>query len=279
MVELVDPIRDAILKELLQFRKQAGHPGPHRLDGLFHIVEALGDGIPERAFDEFAQMYENLGRDPETNVGAYFYLCGWSVGLNTIDERRLRYVAEHYAGEISAPWRRAKKGASELATIIRDRDETNRPSAVVSIFQSGAAFQPVLDFTMAFESWQPPAVLVNGENIDLDFHIHKDPKRDDRYTRRFVLPEARLETSVKHGEQMGRVFVHWPMPVWPTWRLLAWVPEPQVLPQMRTVRNRAVEVSLSWWPASPDGRTEPSYLTDEYARGPVAERCAHFLRR
>ncbi|MBD8207790.1 hypothetical protein IFU08_12400 [Microbacterium sp. CFBP 8790] len=244
MVKVVDPIRDAIVKELLQFRKQPGYPGPHRLDGLFHLVEALGEGIPERAYDELSRLYEGIGRDPDTDVGAYFYLCGWNVGLGTIDERRLRYVAEHYAGEISAPWRRAKKGMYELATIIRDRDETDRPSVVVSIFQSGAAFQPILDFTMAYESWQPPIVIVNGVTIDLDFHVHKDPEHDERYIRRFVLPDAPLDTTVGYGEQMGRIFVHWPMPVWPTWRLLAWVAEPRILAQMRTVRNRAIEIAL-----------------------------------
>lgn len=247
MVDVVDPIRDAIMKELMLFRKQPGHPGPHRLDGLFHLIEALGEGIPERAFDELTRLYEDLGRDPETTVGAFFYLCGWNVGLGTIEERRARYIAEHYSGEKTAPWRRATKGLHELATLIRDRDETDRPSVVVSIFQSGAAFQPILDFAMAHESWQPPIVIVNGEKVDLAFHVHKDPKRDDRYTRRFVLPEAPLDTTVRIGEQMGRIFVHWPMPVWPTWRLLAWVPEPRILAQMRTVRNRAVEVSLSRW--------------------------------
>ena len=190
MVTLTDPVREEIAKELKQFRRGSGHPGAHRLNGLFHLAEALGDGIPERAFDELSRLHDEHGTDPMTNIGAYFYLSGWGVGLGTIDERRLRYVAEHYAGEISTPWRRAERGIAELATIIRDREETIRPWAFVSLFQSGVKVQPVLDFTMGYESWQPAQVFIDGDEVELDFHFHKATEQNGRYSRRFVLPEA-----------------------------------------------------------------------------------------
>lgn len=48
-------------------------------------------------------------------------------------------------------------------TLIRDRDEHARPRAFVSVFQSGNAFQPVLDFNLRKEAWEHPVVEIDGE--------------------------------------------------------------------------------------------------------------------
>lgn len=256
MVELKDPPRDEIRAELREFRKGNGAPGAHRLASLFYLTEALGDGIPERAFDQLARYHDKLGRDPMTNIGAFFYLAGWSVGLDSVDERRRLYVDEHYAGDVSTPWRRSERGIAELAGLIRDRSESHRPWAFVSVFQSGAMFQPVLDFNMGYESWQPPEVFIDHEPVSLDFHLHRDSGQDGRFTRRIVLPESPLRTDAGFAEAMATVRVRWPMPVWPTWSLLSWTADPRILTHMRTFRERAVEVSLQWWRQTPADKTE-----------------------
>ena len=255
MVTLTDPVRDEIAKELKQFRKGSGHPGPHRLNGLFHLTEALGDGIPEKAFDELSRLRHEYGVDPMTNIGAYFYLSGWDIGLGTIDERRARYVAEHYAGEITAPWRRAEKGIAELATIIRDREETSRPWAFVSLFQSGGKVQPVLDFTVGHESWNAAQVFIDGDEIDLHFHFHKESEQNGRYSRRFVLPETTLRTDAAFAENMVALRVRWPMPVWPVWSVASWTADPRILTHVRTFRERSIEVALQWWRQTPADET------------------------
>jgi hypothetical protein len=245
MVELKDPTLDAIVRELVIFRKGEGHPTVARMTGLFYLNEALGEGIPERAFTALGRLYEKYGTDPESAIGAYFYLSGWGVGLDSVDKRRYLYRDE-FLRDISTPLRRSKRGMRELAMIIRDGDERSRPWAVVSIFQSGDRFQPFLDFNLGYESWQPPMVFVSGEEVHVDFHLHRDPSNETRYAQRVVLPECGLDLGVPFGGQMGAVRVVWPMPVWPVWNLVAWVADPRIMTRLRTFRQRAVEASLEW---------------------------------
>lgn len=257
MVELKDPLHAELVRELTKFRKGAGLPDVVRLTGLFYLVESLGDGLPERAFEELSRLYEEFGTDPLTNVGAFFYLAGWGIGLDTVDQRRFRYVDEYLAANISTPWRRSTRGIKELAKIIRDRSEHSRPWAFVSIFQSKDTFQPVLDFNLGHESWQPPEVFIDGEAVPVDFHVHENTQEPGRYTRRIVLPESKLNLDVGFADTMAVVRVRWPMPVWPVWSVLSWTADPRIMTHLRTFRQRAVEVRLQWWretpPSSVDG--------------------------
>jgi hypothetical protein len=253
MVELKDPTLDAIVRELVIFRKGEGHPTVARLTGLFYLNEALGEGIPERAFTALGRLYEKYGTDPESAIGAFFYLSGWGVGLNSVDKRRYRYRDE-FLRDISTPLRRSTRGMRELAQIIRDSDEASRPWAVISIFQSGNSFQPVLDFNMGYESWRPTEVQLNGEEVATDFHVHAQPDDATRYTRRVVLQETALDLDAAFGERMGFLRVSWPMPVWPVWNVVSWTADPRVLTRLRTFRQRAVEVSLEWWHPSERAR-------------------------
>ncbi len=256
MAELTDPTRAELVTELRRFRRGDGEPAATRMTGLFYLVEALGDGIPERAFDELAVLYRDHGLDPLTNVGAYFYLAGWGVGLGSVDQRRTAYVTSHYASDVSTPWRRSERGINELVTLIRDRDEHSRPWAFVSIFQSGDKFQPVLDFNMREESWRPPTVQIDNELVDVNFHVHPHPTMPGFYTRRFVLPESTLQLDVRFAERMAVLRVGWNMPVWPVWSVFSWTADPRIAVHMRTFRERAVEVSLQWWRKTPPGGVE-----------------------
>jgi hypothetical protein len=255
MVDRIDPVRDEIARELGVFRKGAGKPGVHRIAPLFYLTEALGDGNPDEAMEELSRYQRELGQDPMSNIGAFFYLSGWGVGLDTIDARRARYLEEHYAGDISTPWRRSGRGIAELAAVIRDQSESHRPWAFVSLFQSGTTYQPVLDFNMSRESWQPAQVFIDGVQIDLDFHFHADTEDATRLTRRFVLPESPLRTDVGFGEAMAAIRVRWPMPVWPTWSLFTWTADSRIMTHMRVFRGRAVEASIQWWHGTPAGQT------------------------
>jgi hypothetical protein len=256
MIDITDPIKDELIRELRVFRRGVGVPAASRMAGLFYLVESLGDGVPERAFDALTRLHDDLGRDPVTNAGAFFYLSGWDIGLGSVEQRRMRYVDEHFASDVSTPWRRSERGIDELAVLIRDRNEHHRPWVFVSIFQSGARFQPVLDFNFGHESWVPPRAFIDADEVDLDFHGHKDTEGKRGYTRRIVLPESPLETDVQFGEPMAVVRVSWPMPIWPVWSLLSWTADPRILTHMRTFRERSVEVSLQWWRQTPPDQTE-----------------------
>jgi hypothetical protein len=256
MAHLKDPTRDEIIRELRFFRRGDGAPTAVRMTGLFYLTEALGDGIPERAFDELAVLYDRHGQDPITSIGAFFYLAGWGVGLGSVDQRRQDYVANHFAGDVSTPWRRSERGIAELANLIRDRDEHSRPWAFVSVFQHKNTFQPFLDFNLGYESWQKPTVFINGDEIVIEFHLHQDPEDKHRYTRRIVLPEGPLNLDVGFGEPMAVVRVVWPMPVWPVWSVASWTADPRIMTHLRTFRQRAVEVTLQWWRRTPPGEVE-----------------------
>ncbi|MGO4299343.1 hypothetical protein [Leifsonia sp. RAF41] len=251
MAASVDPVRDELVRELRQFRKGSGEPTAARLGGLFYLTEALGDGIPARAFDELAVYRRDLGADPTSAIGAFFYLSGWGIGLDSVDQRRSRYRDEFFT-DVSTAWRRSQRGISQLVSLIRDRDEQARPWAFVSVFQSGSRFQPVLDFNLRYESWTPPLVFVDGSPVEVNFHLHPHPTVADMYTHRMVLPESPLNINVSFGERMAVLRVAWSMPVWPVWSVLSWTADPLIMTHLRTFRERAVEVSLQWW-----GRSRP----------------------
>lgn len=256
MVQLKDPTHDEIVKELIRFRKGEGAPTVARLAGLFYLVESLGDGSPDMAFTELTRLYEEHGTDPLTNIGAFFYLSGWAVGLGTVNQRRDLYVTRHLAGDISTPLRRSNRGIEQLATLIRDRDEVSRPWAFVSIFQHKNMFQPFLDFNLGFESWQKPSVYVNGDEHHFDFVLHEDPATRNRYAKRIVMPETPLNLDVGFAETMSVVRVEWPMPIWPVWSVLSWTADPRIMTHLRTFRQRAVEVRLQWWRQTPPAQVE-----------------------
>jgi hypothetical protein len=250
-----DPIRDALVRELHTFRKGPGQPTMARLEGLSQLVDALGQGQPERAFEALRRYQLEVGADPESDIGAFYYLSGWGVGLDTVDARRTRYAGDFHC-DISTAWRRAERGIRQLVIYIRDHDENSRPWALISLFQSGNAFQPFLDFNLGYETWRPPVVTLNREVIPIDFHVHHNPDDDTRYTRRIVLPETPLKLDVDYGEPMARLRVAWAMPVWPLWQVGSWTADPRIVTMLRTYRERAVEVSLQWWKKTPAADVE-----------------------
>lgn len=253
--QIKDPVRDRLFAELRAFRKGSGHPTPDRLDDLFDLTEALGEGVIERAFEALQRYYEERGTDPETDIGAYFYLAGWEVGLDSIDQRRTRYAATFHC-DISTAWRRAERGLKQLRAVIRDNAERFRPWAIVSVFQSGEKFHPLLDFNLSYESWRPPVVRVNGEMVDdIDFHLHRDPEDDTRYTSRIIMPEYPLDLNAGFAQSMATIRVTWAMPAWPVWNAVAWTADPRIVTRLRTFRQRAVEVSLEWWSRAPANET------------------------
>lgn len=247
--KLVDPLRDGLERDLLVFRKGAGHPSPERMAELFDLTEALGDGIAERAFLELERYYGEYGTDPTTDIGAYFYLSGWDVGLETVNARKDQYYKD-YKKDISTSLRRSERGVTRLAALIRDHTEHSRPWCTISVFQTGSNFQAFLDFNLGYESWRPPRVWLNGEEVeDIELHLHRAEgqappwhESGTRYTSRTILPEVPL--IQEPGRPLGVVRVEWPMPVWPTWQTIGWTVDPQIHLQTRTFRQRMVEVSV-----------------------------------
>lgn len=242
----IDPIADQLKKDLRRLRRGEGEPSIERMTDLHTLTDALGEGIPSRAFDTLGRYRQQHGTDPETDIGAFFYMSGWGVGLSSVNRRRDRY-AEEFVCDISTAWRRSERGIAALVMMIRDHHENSRPWAFISIFQSGAAFQPFLDFNMGYEAWRPPVITLDGKTQEVDFHFHQNPEDRTRYTRRIILPESPLKLDVGFAETMATLRVVWEMPVWPVWQLGSWTADPRIFTRLRTFRQRAVEVTLEWW--------------------------------
>lgn len=261
MAALKDPVRDALLAELRALRKMPGLPAIDRLAGKVELIEALGYGDFERAWHRLLRLREEHGGDPETDIGAYFYLSGWDMGRDTLNQRIALYAAEFSCDERTG-LRRGDRGAAKLAAIIRDRAETNRPWGLITVFQSGDKADFIVRLMMAYESWRPAEIRVNGRDIaEPTFTLHKNPDVMGGYYYQLIAEAVPLDTSVGRGGTVASLVVHWPMPVWPTWQTAAYVADPRIIARTRTYRDRGVNVGLEWTQSEASARC-PALATD-----------------
>lgn len=223
-----------------------GWPAIERLSGQNELIEALGMGDVDRAWHRLQRLREEHGKNPESDIGAYFYLAGWDIGRETLDQRLTQY-AEEYLCEKRTALRRGDRGALKLATIIRDRSETNRPWGMISVFQGGASVDFIVRLMMAYESWRPAEIRMNDENVsEPTFTLHKNPDVMGGYFYQFVAQDLPLDTTEAGRSTMASIVVHWPMPVWPTWQTMTHVADPRIWIRTRTFRDRGFEVWLEW---------------------------------
>lgn len=242
----VDPTVDALVVELRRIRTGRGEPGPERLAGCDELIDCLGLGSLEHAWETLQRLYDQHGQDPETNIGAYFYTAGWRVGRDSMEQRLQQYTRQFHVSATRTPLRRSNAGAADLAQLIRDYSEHSRPWGFIFVFQSGPTADAICRFYIARESWRPPTIQVDGEPIPVDATHHRDPDRDGALYSQVIVPRFRLKLDVGPHEDLATVDVQWPMPVWPSWQLLTYLPDPRILGRMRTYRNRAVQIGLQW---------------------------------
>ena len=246
MAGLKDPVRDALFAELRALRKMPGPPAVDRLAGKDELIEALGMGDVDRAWHRLNRLRNEHGTDPKTDIGAYFYLSGWDVGGESLDHRIRKYAKVFHCNERTG-LRRGDRGAVNLAVIIRDEAERNRPWGLITVFQSGAKADFIVRLMMAYESWRPAEIRLNGQDIsEPTFTLHKNPDVTGGYYHQLIAEAVPLDTSVGKNGTMASLVVHWPMPVWPTWQTAAYVVDPRIITRTRTYRDRGVELRLEW---------------------------------
>ncbi|MCV7286722.1 hypothetical protein H7J87_15445 [Mycolicibacterium wolinskyi] len=233
------------MTELRAIRKMPGKPAIERLSGMNELVEALGMGDVARAWARLERLHQEYGSDPETDIGAYFYLAGWDVGRDSLEQRIGEY-ANKFACDKRTARRRGDRGARKLATIIRDRSESKRPWGLIALYQSGATVDFIVRLMMAYESWRPADIRLNGTDIaDPTFTMHKNPDVTGGYYHQLIAEAVPLDMSVAKGGTMASMVVHWPMPVWPTWQTAAHLADPRFAVWTRTYRDRGVELRLA----------------------------------
>lgn len=246
MADLKDPVRDGLVRELRVIRRMGGLPAVERLTGHTELIEALGNGDVARAWARLERLRVEDGTDPETDVGAYFYLAGWDVGRSTLDQRIAQY-ADQFCCDARTARRRGDRGAVKLAIIIRDRAETNRPWGLITLFQSGSKVDFIVRLMMAYESWRPAEIRLNEHDIsEPAFTLHRSPDVTGGYFHQLIAEGIALNTSVRKGDTMASLVVHWPMPVWPTWQTSAYVADQRLIVRTRTYRDRGISINLEW---------------------------------
>ncbi len=238
-------MRDALVTELRVIRKMPGLPTIERLTGQNELIDALGYGDVARAWARLERLREEHGSDPDTDIGAYFYLSGWQVGRDTLDQRIKQY-ADEFGYEERTARRRGDRGATKLGAIIRDRSETNRPWGLITLFQSGDKVDFIVRLMMAYESWRPAEIRLNGEDIsEPTFVLHKNPDVAGGYYYQLIVEAVPLKMRSGSGETMASLVVHWPMPVWPTWQTVAHIRDLSIVVQTRTYRDRGIGLNLA----------------------------------
>lgn len=203
-------------------------------------------GDVHRAWERLERLQNGYGNDQETDIGAYFYLAGWGVGRESLNQRIEQYAKSFHCNERTVV-RRADRGAVKLAVLIRDEAESSRPWGLLTLFQSGAKADVIVRLMLGFESWRPATVRVNGKDVsDPKFTIHRNEAVEGSFYHQIILQKVPLDLdALKHGT-MASASVHWPMPVWPTWQTVAYVADPRIVTRTRTFRNRGVELKLEW---------------------------------
>jgi hypothetical protein len=228
----------------------AGHPSIDRLSGQNDLVEALGYGDVERAWARFHRLRDEHGSDPQTDIGAYFYLAGWEIGRDTLDQRIMQYANEFPCNKRTA-LRRGDRGAVKLATLIRDQAETNRPWGLITLFQSGDKVDFIVRLMMAYESWRPAEIRINGEDVsNPTFTLHKNPDAPGGYYHQLIANGVPLDPTVAKGSTIASLVVHWPMPVWPMWQTVAHVADPKIVVRTVMYRDRGCGLRLETLPIS-----------------------------
>jgi hypothetical protein len=241
---LKDPVRDQLLTELRLVRKLPGFPDASRLTGQHELIDALGHGDVQRAWARLERLKDSYGADPETEIGAYFYTAGWEIGRETLTQRRAEYAKQFHCNDRTA-LRRSDQGLEELATIIRDEAEGNRPWGLITVFQSGAKADFIVRLMMAYESWRPAEIRLNGVDIsEPDFTLHKNSDVTGGYYYQLIAEAVPLDLSVPSGSTLASLVVHWPMPVWPTWQTAVYLANIRILLRTRTFRDRGVGICL-----------------------------------
>lgn len=273
---LKDPTLDRIITELRAMRR--GHGAwETRLAPMVWLVDAAGLGSVERAASALGDIRAEHGLDPESNIGAFFWLG--DIGCDTPEaslEQRLDAYGQTFHCDPRTALRRSDKGIHALAALLRDYSQQGRPEAMIWLFQSGVTATAVLDFVVDEQSVRPPVVTVNDVLQELpEFIGHRESHGTyDRYRARIILDDLPIRIDCGPYETCLSVQITWDMPIWPTWQLTSWIPDPHFVAQLHTHRHRAAEIRLLWKPEVSEltVKTRELHTTNEIL--PMKERFA-----
>ena len=97
------------------------------------------------------------------------------------------------------------------------------------------------------ESWRHPTIQLNGEDVTgPNFVVHRNPDVEGGLFHQHFAEGVPLNLNATKFERMLSLYVHWPMPVWPTWQIAAYVADPRIIVRSRSFHSRSFEVWLEW---------------------------------
>lgn len=241
-----EPLRDVIVADLLELRKQPGALRESRLTGLPHLTEYLGSGSEAQAYSELLRLRRRHGRETGTDIHAFFYTAGHGVGGQSLAQRLKRYAADFHVDDRTA-LRRSDRGVQALSYLIRDRNDYARPWGVLIALQSGS--QVLLDvgvYVWEYTSYRRPRVSVNGERLDgLAFDL--DEYEPGKLRASEKIEDLPLATSNEGGKPLLEVVVQWPLPVWPLWMVSTHLCDIRLQDRLAVMPNGKAELDIRWY--------------------------------
>lgn len=240
-------MRAGLVTELRALRRGSGAYELQVAD-LPWLVDTLGHGVTERAGQALLRLREDHLVDPESPVGAFFWLAdqGTAGAPARSLEQRLSAYGETFACDPRTGLRRSDTGIELLAGMARDHSETDRPVGMFSLFQDGPNGTAVVDLWMTKQSFREPEVLLNGEPWGRpEFVVHSHGYDwGGRLRHRMIIDDVPLDLDVEPYEACLTVRVTWAMPIWPVWQITGWIADNRFAVRLQTFRERAAEASI-----------------------------------
>lgn len=217
-----DPLREELHKELRSLRRGPGPLSQQRLSGLYQLMDFVGHGSMEQAFDVLMNLATVHDDGDDGTIRAFFESSGMNTPGDNLDQRlgecaRKRFVTERTI------LRRSDRGAVQLSEIIRDGYLYDRPLGNVYAAQVEDETRSLFSVGIAIEvpegmSYRRPKVFVDGEMQDLPFALGESKLPD--MLRAYETLNVPLDLSKPDDDEpIATIDIHWIMPVWVSWML------------------------------------------------------------
>jgi hypothetical protein len=210
------------------------------------LTDVVGRGSVERAYGALLDALVRHGADSAGDIRAYFDTSGFQTDGDTLDQRLKAYAEAHHV-EQRTGLRRSDRGAEKLSYILRDTLTIERPWGKIGLSEVGGLVLLSVSVDVHHNAqWRRPHVYINEVFQEgCDWELHDSPKSEffATATERFV--NIPLREPADTTDDLLKVQVFWPMPVWPIWVVSTGLTTEGLVSSFVTERNSGVTVTLT----------------------------------
>jgi len=242
-----DELHRDLVRWLRALRRQPGLLAAERLAVSAPLISFIGNGSPVLAWNNLMALRKRYGTDPESDVGAFFYLSGWKIGGDSLEWRRNHY-ARRFACDDRTALRRADRGAATLATLIREEVNYDRPCGNVITYQDGNTASLLAIYRVRTgETFPVPRLSMDGTRWRLDqLAESSDASMDGFVDRRLKVINIPLVRTREVSDPCVELGLVWTPSIWPYWELVGHCADPRLHWHFTVDRSGMLSVSLNW---------------------------------